>query len=317
MLSLKAALAKLPERHRVALRWFTQHAGIDIPWPDPLPDGTLLATRAKGIYKPTWTEYALSVRSSVKGPYQDGATEPRPDGTWSFRYFQENTDPRARDRHYTNRGLLRCQGDEVPLGVLRQVSGRPNPRYRVLGLALVDGWQEGFFRLEGFSPAGEAHSYASSKQIHSLIAAQEAAMAGTSTFAPDDLVDARERLAGSIIRRRGQPEFRGKLLEAYGRRCAVTGYDVEEALEACHIIPYRGPETDHLTNGLLLRADLHTLFDLGLIAVDPETARVLVAAKLRGTAYEFLAAAVLRSPTDTALKPSREALEHHRRQAGV
>ena len=81
-------------------------------------------------------------------------------------------------------------------------------------------------------------------------------------------MDGRERAIGAIVRRRGQPAFRRALLEAYHERCAVTGCDAPEALEAAHVVPYRGVATNHPANGLLLRADLHALFDLGLIAVD-------------------------------------------------
>ena len=134
---------------------------------------------------------------------------------------------------------------------------------------------------------------------------------------PDSLEAARKRIAASIIQRRGQPEFRRKLLEAYGRRCAVTGCDVEAALEACHIVPYKGPETNHTSNGLLLRADLHVLFDLGLIAFDLEKQETLVAERLQGTFYNSLAGETMNMPSDPTLRPSKTALECHRRQAGL
>ena len=116
----------------------------------------------------------------------------------------------------------------------------------------------------------------SSNSVAALVDSQEASMADSSIFNPESIEDARVRIAASIVQRRGQPEFRRKLLDAYGGRCAVTDYDVEDALEACHIIQYQGPDTNHPTNGLLLRADLHTLFDLGLMAFEPQTGRVLL-----------------------------------------
>ncbi len=66
-----------------------------------------------------------------------------------MRYFQEGLDPQKRDQAYTNRGLLRCQADRVPVGVLRQVSLPPDPQYSVEGLALIIGWENGYFLLEG------------------------------------------------------------------------------------------------------------------------------------------------------------------------
>jgi hypothetical protein len=50
----------------------------------------------------------------------------------------------------------------------------------------------------------------------------------------------------------------------------VTGSQVVDLLEAAHIKPYRGEKDNNLTNGLLLRADIHTLYDLDLLGIDPD-----------------------------------------------
>src|SRR5438876_432727 len=109
MEELDQRLAPLTPRHRTALQWFVSRAGQDHPWPRPISTSegdTHLATKAKGIYKPRWSEYALSIRQSLGAKYPDREPVIRPDGTWSFSYFQENEDPSARDREFTNRGLL-------------------------------------------------------------------------------------------------------------------------------------------------------------------------------------------------------------------
>ena len=155
------------------------------------------------------------------------------------------------------------------------------------------------------------------KSVEEFIGVLETDIANYDGFDPDSSEDARDRTLRSIVQRRGQPEFRRKLLEAYGRHCAVTGCDVEEVLEACHIISYKGPKTNHPTNGLLLRADLHTLFDLGLVAIDAEPGKLLIAEKLQGTYYESLAGATIKFPTSKSLKPNREALDEHRARAGL
>jgi predicted restriction endonuclease len=59
-------------------------------------------------------------------------------------------------------------------------------------------------------------------------------------------------------------------------------------LEAAHIFPYRGPQTNHVTNGLLLRADLHVLFDLGLLRIDADSLTVELDPILNGTSYAEL-----------------------------
>lgn len=134
-------------------------------------------------------------------------------------------------------------------------------------------------------------------------------------FDPALIEDGRERVAREIAVRRGQAAFRQQLLNVYGQ-CLMTGCSVEAALEAAHIVPYQGPGTNHLLNGLVLRADVHTLFDLGLLAVDPDTLTILVAQGLDGTEYETLRG----QPLEVAIggpSPSRVALRVHRALAGL
>lgn len=66
-------------------------------------------------------------------------------------YFQENKDPAKRDLEYTNQGLVRCMQDRVPIGVMVQMSKKPQVRYLVLGLGLVKEWDSGYFRIVGIN----------------------------------------------------------------------------------------------------------------------------------------------------------------------
>jgi hypothetical protein len=65
----------------------------------------------------------------------------------------------------------------------------------------------------------------------------------------------------------GQREFRRQLLQRFGPVCAFTGPQPEKSLHAAHVIPYAKSARHELAAGLLLRADLHALFDAGLITV--------------------------------------------------
>lgn len=77
-----------------------------------------------------------------------------------------------------------------------------------------------------------------------------------------------EKVLQAIKTRRGQPAFRKALLAVFDGTCCITGCKVEAVLEAAHIVPH-GEETNFsVTNGLLLRADIHTLFDLGLLRIN-------------------------------------------------
>jgi HNH endonuclease len=127
----------------------------------------------------------------------------------------------------------------------------------------------------------------------------------------NDLEDARKRVLTSIVRRQGQSRFRQKLLTAYKGRCAISGCDVEQALEAAHIIPYNGIQTNNTSNGLLLRADLHTLFDLKLITIDPIRMKVLVSPELMKTQGRAFWQKGLTLPTDIVDRPDTDALRSH------
>jgi putative restriction endonuclease len=160
---LDMILARLPARHRACLDWFRERTGQEIPWPEPLVHAegkTFLATQAKGIYKPEWSTFALSVRQTLEGPYADREPVHRDDGTWVYEYFQENVNPAARDEEFTNVALMECLRERVPVAVMRQTKPKPGVRYKVYGLALVSAWDAGYFFLEGFSEGGRAHTRA-------------------------------------------------------------------------------------------------------------------------------------------------------------
>lgn len=129
-------------------------------------------------------------------------------------------------------------------------------------------------------------------------------------FNPKNIDDAREQIYTSIAVRRGQQKFRRILIEAYEGKCAITGWDVKETLEAAHIIPYKGEHTNKLANGLLLRADIHTLFDLGLIAIDTNTMTVILVPTLVDTDYKQFNGSQLRANSDV-LKVIKPALDEH------
>ncbi|SPB17027.1 hypothetical protein NOV72_04226 [Caballeronia novacaledonica] len=84
-----------------------------------------------------------------------------------------------------------------------------------------------------------------------------------------------------------------------------------QVLEAAHICGYMGPQTNDIQNGLLLRADLHTLYDRALIAIDPATHAVSIAPELRESEYASLEGHLLRIPKNPQHRPSREALQIH------
>ncbi|MCF6156446.1 MAG: HNH endonuclease [Candidatus Brocadia sp.] len=136
-------------------------------------------------------------------------------------------------------------------------------------------------------------------------------------FDPDIVVDERRKTLHDIVLRQGQPAFRKSLLDAYGGRCAITECDVVHVLESAHIYPYQGEETNTVTNGLLLRSDIHTLFDLHIITVHPETLKIHINPTLKDSLYWELNEKTLREPIDEASRPSKLALRKHFDSSGI
>lgn len=126
--------------------------------------------------------------------------------------------------------------------------------------------------------------------------------------------DTRDRALAEIAVRRGQGPFRKSLLTAYERQCAITGTKEEAVLEAAHISPYRGDHTNLVANGLLLRADIHTLFDLHLVTVRREGGRhvVRVSPAVGEQIYRDLdGRPTANLPSRAKERPSAEALADH------
>lgn len=111
-----------------------------------------------------------------------------------------------------------------------------------------------------------------------------AADASSEPYAPDGR-DEREAVVRQIWARRGQGAFRQTLRMQYKDTCLVTGCTLVDLLEAAHINPYRGEKDNQASNGLLLRADIHTLFDLNLLGIDPESLRIHLHPKLEDSEY--------------------------------
>ncbi len=119
-----------------------------------------------------------------------------------------------------------------------------------------------------------------------------------------------------LIRPRlGQGAFRVVVTDVYRRRCAVTQERTLPALEAAHIRPYAAGGEHEARNGLLLRRDLHSLFDAGYVTVTPDL-HFEVSGKIReefenGRHYYALHGQTIDAPTDVGQRPDTAALAWH------
>jgi putative restriction endonuclease len=128
----------------------------------------------------------------------------------------------------------------------------------------------------------------------------------TDDYDPDS-DDQRRRAQRELAVRQGQPQFRKALQLAYGPRCMISRCELMGLVDAAHISPHRGTKDNHPGNGLLLRTDLHTLFDLDLLGIDPESMTVRMSSSAAAAGYSYLDGAQLVTPE--GIRPSVRALE--------
>jgi putative restriction endonuclease len=115
--------------------------------------------------------------------------------------------------------------------------------------------------------------------------------------------------------RLGQGSFRLMVTDAYERRCAVTRERTLPVLQAAHIVPYSAGGTHDVSNGLLLRSDLHALFDRGYVTVDPDL-HFLVSRRIKeefenGRDYYALHGREMNAPQEPAFRPRPDHLGWH------
>jgi putative restriction endonuclease len=118
--------------------------------------------------------------------------------------------------------------------------------------------------------------------------------------------------------RLGQRSFRVAVLDSYGRRCAITNEKTLPVLEAAHIRDYHDVPVHTISNGILLRADIHKLFDSGYVTVTPEyqfeVSRRIKEEFENGRDYYALHGSRIRLPLDIAHRPAVESLIWHNEQ---
>lgn len=125
-------------------------------------------------------------------------------------------------------------------------------------------------------------------------------------------VDHRQLVLQLIRRRRGNRKFRDALRKRYHDTCVVTGCRIVGLLEAAHIRTKPGIDDNSPENGLLLRADIHTLFDLNLIRIEPDTLNICLDSSIKESEYAAYDGQPLRDHTGLSIAstrfPSRPAL---------
>lgn len=302
--------------------------GVDPnPWRVSFVDDVVILTRAQdpvelppSVQLPSQWEIALAAVVASEGPASSSSIyryirERRPD------YKRSNLHPDlsmlsvnspSRTSYYPNKSPRRTDSGNKYDRLFK--IGRGKSAFYEIYEPGVHGVWEISSEKDGRSATGLIVRRVADLMAESLQSALEAAE-DAGAFDPIDLADARERVLASIVRRQGQPAFRQALLAAYENKCAMTGCNVGQILEAAHVHPYKGAHTNAVGNGLLLRADIHTLFDLKLIVVDSASMRISVSPVLADSEYAQIDGTFLRQPRDSAARASHAALDWHRSQA--
>lgn len=110
--------------------------------------------------------------------------------------------------------------------------------------------------------------------------------------------------------RRLQTRFRCVLLQVYENTCCVSQCSITPTLEAAHIVPSSSPRSFDPRNGLLLRADLHRLFDKNMLGIDPDSRTVrLHKALANSKEYGHFNGGKIREPKPRSYRPIDEALQ--------
>jgi hypothetical protein len=204
----------------------------------------------KGIYKPRGSPYALWVRQTLRNVYPDKDLRVAPDGSWVYDYSPEGRDGRPQMDLDTNKALLRCMKDQIPVGVIRQIpSVRRKRTYEVRGLGYVTDFDGSHFKIRG-EPID--------------VSDRPVVTSGPFSFEPFDRTFS--ELAPTLRRIRDQ-RFKLAIRRIYHERCSLcnVGYHLGStplALEAAHVIPVENYGTSKdVRNGLLLCSNHHALFD--------------------------------------------------------
>ena len=118
-----------------------------------------------------------------------------------------------------------------------------------------------------------------------------------------------------ITQRPGATQFREHVLSEYNYKCAISGCSSIEVIDVAHIVPYFGLESDEIQNAIPLRADLHRLFDRGLLSIEYEPSEKLYISKVHdfvANDYADFHNSKVNVPEAPLSKPSKPALKIHK-----
>jgi hypothetical protein len=264
-----------------------------------------------GIYKPAWSEYALSLIMKLSSPYaHKDEVVFLEDGRWLMLYS-----PRAGGLYHSdNRALVRCMEERMPLGVFKQLTSKTDryygSTYRVLGLGLITSYdtREDVFVVESADQSAL-------EQVAGVITDEESRYEVqlyaqlTNEFHPF-VSEERVNYTASSLKR--DKAFREIIVREYDFTCAVCEMkfrlgDLIEAT-AAHIVPKQKQGSDDPRNGLSLCHTHHWAFDAGIFSLNDGYEVILSPTVERAEQRNF---GLLALGGKTILLPGNEGMQPH------
>jgi putative restriction endonuclease len=237
----------------------------------------------------------------------------------AWRAFEEKngakslSEMRVRVEKY-RRGTATDPSSDYTIGciLLEQPFFFPEP----LWVPVPEDWKANIVRGKGYD-LGQALGARLWMQVRASLAAIRPSVAPPGGVSEPLVAASAPRFGKPVVTlpRLGQGSFRVVVTDAYERRCSITGERVLPVLEAAHIRPYSDGGEHRVDNGLLLRSDVHTLFDGGYLTVTPEH-KIEVSRRIKedwqnGREYYALHGRSIREPLRAYAAPAREFLEWH------
>lgn len=302
-----------------------KYTGKRIPWqfikqtPKYIPNIERFHNLITGIYKPAWSDYALSIVIRTTSPYEDkDEVIFLDDGRWLMTYS-----PRAGGLHIAdNQALVKCMDDRVPLGVFRQLTDKTDRKYgstyRVLGLGLVT-------------------SYDANADVFIVESADRPALETITNTITDETIRYEVQLYAQIMNSfqpfvkeesftytttmpKRDKAFREIVVREYAYTCAVCKmkfhWNTLIEATAAHIIPKHKNGTDDPRNGLSLCRTHHWAFDAGIFALSDDcnillSTRIQEADSQNFPLQEMDGNPIL-LPSNEILQPHPDAIRWHR-----
>jgi hypothetical protein len=192
-------------------------------------------------------------------------------GDLVFVWVFENGGGRGIEWHGTVHSLDKRQSD-----VYRIQLRNLQPASSSFGTKEIDGFASSEIAAEkGLLKKLKEYSHAGIRRIEKHEAGVLLALFASNTYENEGKNEITRLLRlGSIASRPSQAIFSANVRRAYKGKCAITGCETSEVLEAAHIKVVEGADDNDLRNGILLRADIHALFDRGLIALTLDANRI-------------------------------------------